>query len=151
MIEAIFIAPEPGAKQHRFTEIDVVAHKGIIGDRNFDRHQWHGQNITLIESENIADFNQQHQQNISPQDTRRNLITQGVELNHLIGKTFYIGQIKLIGTELCEPCRALSQSLSNKTITPEQVINAFTEKAGIRANILSDGHIAVGMSLRPAL
>lgn len=148
MIQAIFIAAKPKAEQQARHKIEVIKGKGIVGDRNFDQHRWHGQNITLIESENIDAFNQQYQQIIPPQDLRRNLITQGIKLNQFIGKIFYIGQVKLIGTELCEPCHALSQNLSNKIITSNHVIKAFTEKAGIRANILSSGNITVGMAIR---
>ena len=147
MIQAIFIAAEPKAKQQAVNEIDVIAHKGIIGDRNFDQHHWHGQNITLIESENIDNFNRHHQQNISLQDTRRNLITKGVRLNQLIGKEFHIGQAKLIGTELCEPCHSLSQTLTTGHVSQQQVLDAFTGKAGIRATILTSGSITADMPI----
>jgi MOSC domain-containing protein YiiM len=147
MIQAIFIAPRPEAQQQSATEIEVVTQKGIIGDRNFDQHHWPGQNITLIESEMIALFNLQQQQNIHDHDTRRNLITKDIKLNPLVGQIFYIGQIKLIGTELCQPCKSLSQALANDTLPQQQVIKAFTDKAGIRASILSSGHITIGMPI----
>ncbi len=147
MIEAIFIAPKPNCKQQALNKIIVVASKGIIGDRNYDHHRWHGQNITLIERENIDEFNQQHQQNIALDATRRNLITQGLSLNDLVGKEFFIGPIKLVGTERCEPCLALSKQLATKTLSKQQALKAFIAKAGIRATVLSDGEITVGMPI----
>jgi MOSC domain-containing protein YiiM len=147
MIRAIFIAAEPQAKQRAVNKIDVIAHQGIVGDRNFGQHRWPGQNVTLIENENIDNFNQHHQQNISPQDTRRNLITKGVRLNQLIDKEFLIGQVKLVGTELCEPCHLFSKTLSSDSVSQQQVLDAFREKAGIRATILSSGSITVDMSI----
>jgi len=147
MIKAIFIAPETKAEQQSVTKIEVIAQKGIMGDRNFDQHRWPGQNITLIEAENIALFNQVQQQNINIQDTRRNLITQGIKLNSLVGQIFYIGQVKLLGIERCQPCLSLGKAFANDMLSVQQVINAFTDTAGIRATILSNGHIEIGMAV----
>ena len=147
MIQAIFIAPESTAPQQAVSTIDVTENKGIIGDRNYDQHRWHGQNITLIEIENIDSFNQQYDQRIAIEDTRRNIITQGISLNELVGEEFSIGLIKLLGTELCEPCHALSQQLASDTISKQQVLKAFTHKAGIRATILSSGNITLEMPI----
>jgi len=147
MIKAIFIAPETEAEQQSVTKIEVIAQKGIMGDRNFDQHRWPGQNITLIEAENIALFNQGQKKNINIQDTRRNLITQGIKLNSLVGQIFYIGQVKLLGIERCQPCRSLGETLTNDTLSHEQAITAFTDKAGIRATILSNGHIKIDMAI----
>jgi MOSC domain-containing protein YiiM len=147
MIQAIFIAPEPKAPQQAVGKINVTARKGIVGDRNYDQHRWHGQNITLIEIENIDNFNQQYQQQIAIEDTRRNIITQGISLNELVGEEFSIGPIKLLGTELCEPCHALSQQLASDTISKQQILKAFTHKAGIRATILSSGKITIDMPI----
>ena len=147
MIQTIYIAAKPSGKQQSVDKIDVIAHKGIVGDRNFDQHRWHGQNITLIESENIDSFNDQYQQNINQQDTRRNIITKGIKLNQLIDREFHIGQVKLLGTELCEPCHSFSKNLATESVTPQQVITAFTEKAGIRATILNSGSITIDMPI----
>lgn len=96
MIKAIFIAPQPNSSQQSVNKINVIARKGIIGDRNYDQHRWPGQNITLIEIENINNFNNNYQQKVSIKDTRRNLITEGVLLNELVGQEFFIGSIKLL-------------------------------------------------------
>jgi len=145
MIQAIFIAPEPKAQQHSVTQIDVIAHQGIIGDRNYEQHRWQGQNITLIEIEHINAFNQQYQQKIAIEDTRRNIITKGISLNELVGQEFSIGPVRLLGTERCEPCHTLSQQLATDTVSAQHVLKAFTAKAGIRATLLTSGTITVGM------
>jgi MOSC domain-containing protein YiiM len=147
MIQALFIPPVSAAPQQAFSTINVTANKGIIGDRNYDQHRWHGQNITLIEIENIDSFNQQYQQQIAIEDTRRNIITQGISLNELVGEEFAIGPIKLLGTELCEPCHTLSQQLASDTVSKQQVLKSFTHKAGIRATILSSGSITLDMPI----
>ena len=147
MIKAIFTAPRPNSLQKSVKKINVIAGKGIIGDRNYDQNRWQGQNITLIEVENINSFNKNYQQELSIEVTRRNLITEGVLLNELIGKEFSIGPIKLLGTQLCELCNSLGIQLASESVSKQQVLEAFKNKAGIRAAILSSGEITTDMSI----
>ena len=145
MIEAIFIAKEELAKQQQVDSIQVVRSKGIVGDRNYDKSKWPGQNLTFIEAEEIDRFNSTYNQNIELCATRRNIITRGVRLNDLVGKVFFIGNIKLKGVKLCEPCVVLGDLLENKTIKSMDVVKAFVHKGGLRVDVLSDGCIEVGM------
>jgi len=147
MIEAIFIAKEFKAAQEQVDSIELVEGKGIVGDRNFDQANWPGQNLTLIEWEEIEKYNESFQQNIDLSDTRRNMITKGVRLNDLVGKVFQIGKVKLKGVELCEPCATLGGALENETIQKADVIKAFVHKGGLRADVLTSGCIEVGMSI----
>ena len=151
MIKAIFTASENLGGQRQVPEIDLVAGKGIKGDRNFDRSQWPGQNITFIELEEINAFNQRFSQQISLSDTRRNVITEGVRLNDLVGQIFRIGDVSFKGVELCEPCSTLGALLQNDSVSKKAVVKAFTHKAGLRADILSDGQISVGMQIEPVV
>jgi len=70
------------------------------------------------------------------------LITQGVCLNDLVGKRFKVGEVELIGIELCEPCTLLGKLLENETINRWQVISAFKLSGGLRADIVTDGCIS---------
>lgn len=151
MIKAIFTASENLGGQRQVPAIDLVAGKGIKGDRNFDRSQWPGQNITFIELEEINAFNQRFSQQISLSDTRRNVITEGVRLNDLVGQIFRIGDVSFKGVELCEPCSTLGALLQNDSVSKKAVVKAFTHKAGLRADILSDGQISVGMQIEPVV
>lgn len=151
MIKAIFTASENLGGQRQAPAIDLVAGKGIKGDRNFDRSQWPGQNITFIELEEINAFNQRFSQQISLSDTRRNVITEGVRLNDLVGQIFRIGDVSFKGVELCEPCSTLGALLQNDSVSKKAVVKAFTHKAGLRADILSDGQISVGMQIEPVV
>lgn len=151
MIKAIFTASENLGGQRQVPEIDLVAGKGIKGDRNFDRSQWPGQNITFIELEEINTFNQRFSQQISLSDTRRNVITEGVRLNDLVGQIFRIGDVSFKGVELCEPCSTLGALLQNDSLSKKAVVKAFTHKAGLRADVLSDGQISVGMQIEPVV
>lgn len=151
MIKAIFTASENLGGQRQVPAIDLVAGKGIKGDRNFDRSLWPGQNITFIELEEINAFNQRFSQQISLSDTRRNVITEGVRLNDLVGQIFRIGDVSFKGVELCEPCSTLGALLQNDSLSKKAVVKAFTHKAGLRADILSDGQISVGMQIEPVV
>lgn len=151
MIKAIFTASENLGTQQQVMEIDLVAGKGIKGDRNFDKAQWPGQNITFIEQEEINAFNHRFSQQISLFDTRRNVITEGVRLNDLVGQVFQIGDVSFKGVELCEPCATLGALLENASLSKKDIVKAFTHKAGLRADILSDGQISVGMQIEPVV
>ena len=147
MIHTIFIAEHSLGKQVQVDKIELITGKGIVGDRNFDRAQWPGQNITFIEIEEIEAFNNNYQQRIQLADTRRNIITQGIRLNDLVGKEFSRGNVRFKGVELCEPCATLGKLLGNDTLAAKDVVKAFVHKSGLRADVLSDGEIQYGMSI----
>lgn len=146
MIKAIFIADKIGQQQQRVQSIQLVADKGIVGDRNFDQHRWPGQNITFIDQHSIDQFNHHYQQSIAQNATRRNVITTGIDLNALVGQTFRIGTVEFIGKERCEPCKDLANRLSNENVSTQQVFEHFTANAGIRATVCNDGEISEGMA-----
>jgi MOSC domain-containing protein YiiM len=146
MIHTIFIAEHSLGKQVQIDKIELITGKGIVGDRNFDKAKWPGQNITFIEIEEIEAFNNNYQQRIHLADTRRNVITQGIRLNNLVGKEFLIGDVRFKGVELCEPCATLGKLLSNETLAKKEVVKAFLHKSGLRADVLSDGDIHAGMT-----
>jgi MOSC domain-containing protein YiiM len=145
MIESIFIAKEKGSPQIEVREIRLVAGKGIVGDRNFDRDRWPGQNITFIEAEEVDSFNKTYGRLITPGQTRRNIITRSVRLNDLVGKSFWVGEVQMYGVELCEPCRTLGTLLAAEGMLPHAIVKAWIHKAGLRANVVSSGTLRVGM------
>jgi MOSC domain-containing protein YiiM len=148
MIKALFIARQHRSEQSSVETIELNAAKGIMGDRHYDKHNWPGQNLTLIESEQISLFNQQYQQNIALSDTRRNIVTSGVQLNKLVGKQFTIGDALLYGVELCQPCRSLAEALSDKcSMTKHDIIKAFTDRGGLRASVIIGGTCRVDMPI----
>jgi MOSC domain-containing protein YiiM len=74
-------------------------------------------------------------------ESRRNVVTRGVPLNHLVGREFWIGEVKARGLRLCEPCKHL-QRLSH-----EKVLPGLIHRGGLRAQILTEGTIRVGESI----
>ena len=72
--------------------IEVLSNKGIVGDRHFNDYNDPYCQLSLIESENIDEYNSKFGLNIPYIDFRRNIITKGIKLNNLIGKKLLIGK-----------------------------------------------------------
>jgi MOSC domain-containing protein YiiM len=150
-ILGIYVAPTKGAGVMGHQKVSLRAGKGIEGDRYFsqtgkNRSNYQGQpdwEITLIESEVIEAFNRDKDHSFHQSDFRRNLVTEGIRLNDLVGKTFTINTVSFYGVQLCEPCASLQRRLA-VSILPELV-----GKGGLRAQIRGNGVIAVGDKLSP--
>ena len=119
--------------------IEVLTNKGIIGDRHFHEFNDPYNQLSLIESENIDDYNIRFGLNIPYIDFRRNVITKGIRLNDLVGKKLKVGSVELDAIDLCRPCRHLTEMLNQKNVLKE-----FLRKGGIRCQILSSSNIHVG-------
>jgi MOSC domain-containing protein YiiM len=145
VIQAIFVSKKSKQSQIGIDAVKVDAGKGIVGDRYYGKKGTDGPNITFVESEEIAAFNANFGQSIGLSATRRNIVTQGVRLNQLVGQEFSIGNVRFYGVELCEPCGSLGKSLANDSISSPQVVRAWLHRGGLRANVLSTGILRTGM------
>lgn len=149
-VERIYIRQAPGGAQFEHESVTVAAGAGIEGDRYFGRHEEPGQNITLVEAEQIEAFAREHGRELDLSITGRNLVTRGVRLNELVGREFTVGSVRLRGVELCEPCLGLGTALASRELTPAAVVKGFLHRAGLRADVLSSGVIARGASVQDA-
>ena len=150
IIERIYVAPEPAGVLIEIPHIRVLAGAGIEGDRYYKANGEPGQNITLVEAEVIEAFNVHFGTRHELSCTRRNLVTRGVRLNLLVGKEFSVGSVRLRGVELCEPCIGLGNAMATEAVTPTAVVKYLVHRAGIRADVLSSGTIAIGAELSDA-
>ena len=125
------------------TEVKVVAGKGIVGDRHFKDYNDPFNQLSIIESENIDEYNLKYKSNIPYLNFRRNIITKGIKLNDLVEKKIKIGSIELEVIDLCRPCRHLSEKLNRN-----DVIKEFLRKGGIRCRIINDGKIYLGDKIK---
>jgi MOSC domain-containing protein YiiM len=94
--------------------------------------------VTLIESEALDAVRREYGVEISAAESRRNILTEGVALNHLVGREFRIGEVRLRGVRLCEPCNHL------EGLTRPGVREALVHRGGLRADVLTDGVIRPG-------
>jgi MOSC domain-containing protein YiiM len=135
----IGIAQNNNKKIDEVNSIDLIANKGIVGDRYFKDFSDPMSQLTLIESENIDDYNRRYNLNIDYLDFRRNIITKDIKLNNYIDKKILIGKVEVEAIDLCRPCRFLQEKLNKNNIIKE-----FLRKGGLRCRILSSGTIKVG-------
>ena len=115
----IGIAAQNNKEIKEVNHIDVIANKGVVGDRHFSEFNDPYNQLSLIESENIDQYNISYGLNIPYVNFRRNIVTKGIQLNELVGKTFLIGNVKVEGMDLCRPCRHLTEVLNQDNILKE--------------------------------
>ncbi len=143
-IVGIFLAAEKGARLSAASETRAVVGRGLEGDRYFERKGTYsakpggGREVTLIESEAIEAATRDYHIELSPDETRRNLVTRGAPLNHLVGRTFRVGEALLRGVRLCEPCDYL------EGLTRPGLKKALIHRGGLRAEVVREGRIRVG-------
>ena len=131
------------SKMKSVNSAESIAGKGIINDRHFKENNEKKSQITLIEIENINYYNEISGTSILPKDFRRNIITQGIKLNELLGSEFFIGKVKVKVHDLCRPCKYLEKSLNQKNFVKE-----LLRRGGLRCEILINGKIFVGDEIK---
>lgn len=128
--------------------IEAVAGKGLQGDRYFDvvsrdgKTEKTGRHATLIESEALEALARDYEMKLPAEQSRRNILTRGVALNHLVGREFKIGNAVFRGMRLCEPCKHLEK------LTGMPVMRGLLHRGGLRAEIIKGGTISVGDEIR---
>ncbi len=142
-VEAIFLIAESGGRPVRHAEVRAVAGRGLEGDHNLAPPTLFGagkpeENLTLIEAEALAALAKDHGIELGPGESRRNLVTRGVALNELVGRTFRVGEVRARGVERCDPCRHLEK------LTRPGVLRGLVDRGGLRAEVLTDGVIREG-------
>jgi MOSC domain-containing protein YiiM len=140
----ISISKNLKGKMESVNFVKVIAGKGIVDDRHFKENNDIRCQITLIEIEHIKDYNKNFKTSILPINFRRNIITEGIKLNELLGKEFLIGDVKLKAHDLCRPCKPLQENLKKNNIVKE-----FLLKGGLRCEILTSGNISIGNNIKP--
>ncbi len=142
-VEAIFVTGKPAAPMQSVQSVEALAGKGLRGDRkvrdpSHPQKDTPEQELTLIESEAVDAVSRDYVLKLEPGETRRNILTRGIALNHLVGKEFSIGAVRLRGIRLCEPCKHL------ESLTRDGIMRALIHRGGLRAEILRGGQIIVG-------
>lgn len=116
-------------------EIECVAGRGLRGDRYFDHKPDFKGQITFF----AAEVHERMRKELgltdaSPANNRRNVITEGADLNELVGREFEIQGVRFLGTEECRPCYWMKEAFRD-----ERAEAWLKGNGGLRAKILSDG------------
>ncbi|MFN4218846.1 MAG: MOSC domain-containing protein [Candidatus Bipolaricaulia bacterium] len=147
-VVSIHITEQATGTMKSVAAVRAVAGRGLEGDRYFlgtgtkSSKPGPDREVTLIEIEAIEALERDYGVKLSPGDARRNIVTRGVALNHLVGKEFRVGEAVLRGIRLCEPCQHLVQLTGQ-----EKVLPGLVHRGGLRAQIVRDGIIRVGDTL----
>jgi MOSC domain-containing protein YiiM len=143
-VVSIYIASKAAAPVEERQSVEAIAGRGLEGDRYFGATGYWSKDpgvsreVTLIEIESIEALQREKNITIAPGDARRNIVTRGVPLNHLVGREFQVGAVRLRGTRLCEPCDHL------QGLTTQGVLAGLIHRGGLRADIVSGGTIRAG-------
>jgi MOSC domain-containing protein YiiM len=148
-IMAIHIAPVAGAPMQALERVRALPGLGLEGDRyaagtgHWSSIKRGGHGLTLIESEALRTISAEYDLPLAPGETRRNLTTQGIRLDTLLGRRFRIGGAVCRGMRRCEPCSYLEDLLGKEVLYP------LVHRGGIRAEVELGGEIAVGDGIVP--
>ena len=147
-VESIHIASTAEGPPQTLAHVVAIPGAGLKGDRyalklgTFYKpapdHE-----LTLIEAEAIEALRRDYQVELAVGEARRNIVTRNVPLNHLVGREFAIGEVRIRGIRLCEPCDHLQK------VTGKPVIKGLLHRGGLRAQILTQGTIRVGDVVTP--
>jgi MOSC domain-containing protein YiiM len=139
-VEGIFLSERKGDFPQAVDRVEAVSGGGLVGNRYFfaDGDAPPGVAITLIAAEALEAFEQETGISLTAAESRRNVLTRGVDVNALVGKRFRVGDVECVGIELCEPCTSL------EAMTKPGVLKGMVHRAGLNADVVSDGEIAVG-------
>ena len=119
-------------------EVEAIKGKGLVGEKHFKENNKKRIQITLIEIENINHYNKITGTQIPAINFLRNIVTEGIRLNVLVGKEFFIGKVKVKAHDLCRPCKSLQEFLQQKNTVKELLYTG-----GLRCEILSSGKIFI--------
>jgi len=148
-LTAIYITSEATGMMDAVREVEALAGKGLAGDRyagglgTWSSSAGPGRQVTLFEAETIEALHRDHDLQIDPALTRRNLLTVGVPLNHLVGREFRVGEVRLRGITLCEPCTHLDK------VAGQKLSKLLLHRGGLNAEVVTGGILKPGLRVRP--
>jgi MOSC domain-containing protein YiiM len=151
-VRFLHITPRAFLPMRAMPEICLVAGRGIEGDRymlgreeGFYSHKpEEGRQVTLFELETLIALKRDARIELGPHEHRRNVTVEGVPLNHLVGRRFWLGDTLLEATRLSIPCRHIEE------ITGKAIFDPLINRSGLNCKIIQGGTVRVGDTVRNA-
>ncbi|HET7483592.1 MAG TPA: MOSC domain-containing protein [Actinomycetota bacterium] len=146
-VEAIFITPDAARPMMSIDEVKAISGEGLEGDRYFAKNGTWSKNdgpqrqVTLVEAEAVEAVARDYDIDVTGADTRRNIVTRGVALNHLVDRVFKVGDATFRGIRLCEPCKHLER------VSGRAIRKPLVHRGGLNAEIVEDGMVRIGDSI----
>ncbi len=144
-VVSLFIVDRRAEPMEKVEQLSALAGQGIEGDRyllgtgTYSKKPEPGRQITLIRSEILESLKDKSDITVRPEESRRNILTEGIEINELVGTEFYVGTVRLRAHRLTEPCKYLENLLEQPGLYEDLWGNG-----GVSCEILTDGIIKEG-------
>jgi MOSC domain-containing protein YiiM len=144
VVGAVYVAADAGEAPVAVERVRAVPGRGLEGDRyflgcgSFSRWPATGRAVTLIEQEAIDSVRREHALDLGDGRSRRNVVTAGVDLAGLVGRTVRVGTALLRGERKAEPCGYLERRVGLG------LVEALKGRGGLRAEVLEEGYIGPG-------
>lgn len=144
----IWLAGAAAEPMRRAPSVEAIAGLGLAGDRYaLGGGTWAAypdleKQVTLIDRSEVAAVAAETGSGLTAGDTRRNLVTTGVDLPSLVGRWFTVGDVLLFGMKRCPPCTHLER------LTGVRLVKAMVHRGGINAAVFAGGHVAEGSVVR---
>ena len=141
---SIQVAANRTDKLRNVKQIKAIEGMGLEGDRYYNRTGTYSEKhdesreATFIETEALEALAKDYKVELKDTESRRNISTRGVALNHLVGKEFKVGEAVFRGIRLCEPCTHLEE------VSGKPARKGLIHRGGLRAQIVKSGMIQVG-------
>ena len=136
-VEGIHLHGDRGEPMRVVDAAEVVAGSGLVGDRMAGLGI-PGTHLTLIGVEGIEAMVAETGIPLQPHQTRRNVLTRGVDVPDLVGRRFRVGDAVCYGVKECAPCNHL------ESLTAPGVRTGLWGRGGLRADVGTGGTIRVG-------
>ncbi|MCC6790247.1 MAG: MOSC domain-containing protein [Thermomicrobiales bacterium] len=142
----LFTSPGESQPMSSHDRVAAIAGAGLAGDRYATGTGYYSarplpggaRELTLIEQESLDAIEAESGIRLERIECRRNVVVSGIDLHDLIGKRFTVGAVTCEGVRDCPPCEHLEE------LTGKAVLKPMARRGGLRANILTDGEIALG-------
>lgn len=137
VVEGIHLHGDRGDPMQVVDAAELVTGLGLTGDR-FAGLGIPGSHVTLIAAEGVEAMVSETGIPLEPHQTRRNILTRGVDVPGLVGRRFMVGEAVCYGVKECTPCNHL------ESMTAPGVRQGLSGRGGLRADVLSGAPIRVG-------
>ena len=145
----IWRTPTAAAPMQRAPSARLLVGRGLEGDRyalgggTWAQYPDLEKQLTLVDAADVAAVASEVGVPLAPGDTRRNLVTTGIDLPSLVGRWFAVGDALLFGAKRCPPCTHLER------LTGARLVKAMVHRGGVNAGVFVGAEIAEGAVVRP--
>jgi MOSC domain-containing protein YiiM len=149
-VRFLHVTPRAFLPMRSMPALTLIAEKGIEGDRYmigreegfYSYKPEEGRQVTLFELETLVALKRDARIELGPEEHRRNVTVEGVPLNHLVGRRFWLGETLLEATRLSIPCRHVEE------ITGKAIFDPLVNRSGLNCKILLGGIVRIGDIVR---